>query len=117
MIPAATLAGRCGNHWLLRTEGSGLVHELVPGAASVGVLINPKYPGFDLQMREVQDAASTIKRQINFVHASTEAEIDAAISTLAQQGSVALLVAQDPFFGGRREQLVALAARYKLPAI
>jgi putative ABC transport system substrate-binding protein len=65
----------------------------------------------------VQEAASTIKRQINIVHASTEAEIDAAISTLAQQGSVALLVAQDPFFGSRREQLVALAARYKLPAI
>lgn len=81
------------------------------------MLINPKYPGFDLQLREVQDAASTIKRQINIVHASTEAEIDAADSTLAQQGSVALLVAQDPFFGGRREQLVALAARYKLPAI
>jgi putative tryptophan/tyrosine transport system substrate-binding protein len=101
----------------LEAKRLGLVHELVPRAASIGVLINPKYPGSDLQLREVQDAASTIKRQINIVHASTEAEIDAAISTLAQQGSVALLVAQDPFFGSRREQLVALAARYKLPAI
>jgi putative ABC transport system substrate-binding protein len=101
----------------LEAKRLGLLHELVPGAASIGVLINPKYPDSNLQLREVQEAASTIKRQINIVHASTEAEIDAAISTLAQQGSVALLVAQDPFFGSRREQLVALAARYKLPAI
>jgi putative ABC transport system substrate-binding protein len=101
----------------LEAKRLGLLHELVPGAASIGVLINPKYPDSNLQLREVQEAASSIKRQINIVHASTEAEIDAAISTLAQQGSVALLVAQDPFFGSRREQLVALAARYKLPAI
>jgi putative ABC transport system substrate-binding protein len=101
----------------LEAKRLGLLHQLVPGAASVGVLINPKYPGSDLQLREVQDAASAIKRQINIAHASTEAEIDAAISTLAREGSAALLVAQDPFFGSRREQLVALAARYKLPAI
>jgi putative ABC transport system substrate-binding protein len=80
----------------LEAKRLGLLHELVPGAASIGVLINPKYPASDLQLREVQEAANTIKRQINIVHASTEAEIDAAISTLAQQGSVALLVAQDP---------------------
>lgn len=58
-----------------------------------------------------------MKRQIDIVHASTESEIDAAFATMVRQGVGALLVAEDPFFGSRREQLVALAARYKLPAI
>ena len=51
------------------------------------------------------------------MRASTEAEIDAAFATVAQQGAVALLVTQDPFLNSRREQLVALTDRYKLPAI
>ena len=55
-------------------------------------------------------AASTIKRQINIAHASTEAEIGAAILTLARLGLVAFVAAHDPFFANRREQLVTLAA-------
>jgi putative ABC transport system substrate-binding protein len=101
----------------LEAKRLGLLYEIVPGAASIGVLVNPNYPDAELQLREQQEAARVIKRQINIVRASTESEIDTAIATVIQQGAGALLVAQDPFFGGRREQIVALAARYRLPAM
>ena len=94
-----------------------LLHQLVPRAGSIGVLVNPKYPEADQQLRELQEAAGVIKLQIHIVRASTEPEIDTAIATVAQQGASALLVASDPFFASRREQVVALSARYKLPTI
>jgi putative ABC transport system substrate-binding protein len=101
----------------LEAKRLGLLNEITPGAASIGVLVNPNYPDADLQLRELQEAAGAIKRQIIIVRASTEAEIDAGIATVAQQGAVAILVTQDPFLNSRREQLVALAARHKLAAI
>jgi len=101
----------------LEAKRLGLLNEIVPGPALIGVLVNPGYPDAELEQREVQEAASAINRQINVVRANTEAEIDAAFATLAQQGAGALLVTQDGFFVSQREQLTALAARYKLPAI
>jgi putative ABC transport system substrate-binding protein len=96
----------------------GLLNEIVPGPAPIGVLVNPKYPDADLELRELREAASALHRQINILDASTEAEIDTAFATVAQRGVGALLVAQDPFFGSnRRNQIVTLAARYKLPTI
>ena len=101
----------------LEAKRLGLLHEIIPGGASIGVLVNPKYPDADLQLRELQEAAGVIKRQINIVRASTEYEIDTAFATVAQQGAGALLVAQDPFFTTRREQFATLAIRHKLPGI
>ena len=101
----------------LETKRLELLHQLVPGAASIGVLVNPKFPDVDRQLRELQEAAGVINRQIHVVRASTESEIDVAFATIAQQGVGALLVASDPFFSSRREQLVALASRYRLPTI
>lgn len=95
----------------------GLLHEIVPGAASIGVLVNPGYPDADLELREVQEAAAAINRQVIIVRAATAAEIDTAFAALAQQGAGALLVTSDALFVSRRDQLVALAARHKLPAI
>jgi putative tryptophan/tyrosine transport system substrate-binding protein len=65
----------------------------------------------------LQEAAVAIKRQLITARASSALEIDSAFATIAQQGAKALLVTQDPFFGSHRNQLVALAARYKLPTI
>jgi putative ABC transport system substrate-binding protein len=101
----------------LEAKRLGLLHEIVPSAASIGVLVNPRYPDADLELRELQSAASALNRQINIVQASIEPEIDAAFATIAQQGVGALLVTQDPFFGSHLDQVVALAARYKLPTI
>jgi putative tryptophan/tyrosine transport system substrate-binding protein len=101
----------------LEAKRLGLLHEIVPTAASIGVLVDPTYPDADLELREAQEAASAINRQIIIVRASAEAEIDTAFATLAQQGAGALLVAADVLFASRRDQIVALAARSKLPAI
>ena len=95
----------------------GLLNEIVPGAAPIGVLLNPTYPDADVELKQAQDAARAINRQLIIVRATTEAEIDAAFATFAQQGAAALLVTADVLFASRRDQLVALAARSKLPAI
>jgi putative tryptophan/tyrosine transport system substrate-binding protein len=101
----------------LEAKRLGLLTEIVPGAGSIGVLINPNYEGANLELHELQEAAHAIKRQIDIVRAGTDTEIDAAFMTLAQHGAVALVVAEDPFLGTRSEHLVQLAARFKLPTI
>lgn len=101
----------------LEAKRLALLHEMVPGASPLGVILNPKYPDFDLELHEVQDAAKTIKRQIIVAQASSETEIDAAFTMISQQAASALLVAVDPFFNTQRDRLVALAAHFKLPAI
>jgi putative ABC transport system substrate-binding protein len=101
----------------LEAKRLDLLHQLTPGAVVIGVLVNPKNPDADLQLRELQDAADVIKLQIHVVRASTESEIGTAFATVAQQGASALLVAGDPFFSSQRVQIVGLAARNKLPTI
>src|SRR5229473_3465827 len=65
----------------------------------------------------LEDAAGVIKRQLIFLRASTESELASAFADAVKQGARALLVTQDALFNDRREQLVALAAQYKLPVI
>jgi len=101
----------------LEAKRLGLLNEIIPAGASIGVLVNPGYPDADRELREVQDAAGAINRHLHILRATTEAEIDAAFATLAQQGAGALLVTSDALFVGQRDQLVALAARYRLPAM
>jgi putative ABC transport system substrate-binding protein len=102
---------------LLEAKRLQLLHELVPDAAVIGVLLNPTNPAAEGQTKDVHAAARTVGRQMHVVTASSEAEFDAAFAALAQQRSGGLLVAADPFFFSRREQLVALAARHAIPAI
>jgi putative tryptophan/tyrosine transport system substrate-binding protein len=102
---------------VLEAKRLGLLNDIAPGTASIGVLSNPGFPAADLELRQVQEAASAIKRQIKVARASTAVQIDTAFATLAQQDVGALLVSADPFFVSRKEQLVASAARYRLPAI
>src|SRR5438874_774633 len=99
----------------LETKRLELLHELVPGTAPIGVLVNPANPAADLQLRKLQDAAGVIGRQIVILRATTAAEIDTAFEIAARRGTAALLLVQDPFYNSRREQLVALAARHKKP--
>jgi putative ABC transport system substrate-binding protein len=95
----------------------GLLHELVPRAALTGVLLNPKNTPFEFQLNEVQEAARLIGEQIHVLRASSEQDIHAAFRAFVQMRVEALLVGGDPFFNGRREQLVTLAAHYAIPAI
>jgi putative ABC transport system substrate-binding protein len=94
-----------------------LVRELVPNAAVIAMLVNPKNFDSETQMRDVQAAARAIGQQIVFLNASSERDIDTAFATLVQQGAGALLVGSDPFLTNRRDQLVALAAHHAVPAI
>jgi putative tryptophan/tyrosine transport system substrate-binding protein len=104
---------------LLTTETEakrlGLLSELVPSAAVIGVLINPQ--GAGAQSQEVQEAARAIGRQVRIANAGNDRELEVAFSTLVQQRANALLVGADPFFDTRRDRIVALAAQFKLPAI
>jgi putative ABC transport system substrate-binding protein len=101
----------------LEAKRLALLHQLLPAAATISVLINPTYPDADRERRELLQAADTLKQRIEFTSASTADEIDAAFATMAQQHAGAVLVAQDIFFNTRFAQIVALAARYRLPAI
>jgi putative tryptophan/tyrosine transport system substrate-binding protein len=94
-----------------------LLREAVPGAGRIGVLVDPDRVGFEAQVADVQGAARSMGQEIVLLRASTEAGIEAAFATLVQQRAGALLVASDPFFSRRQEQIVALAARHALPAI
>ena len=94
-----------------------LLHELVPKASTIAMLINPNYAGARFQSQEVQEAAIHLGIKPIMLEASTESGVDAAFTALVQQGARALLVAQDPFLNSRREQLIALAARHALPVI
>jgi ABC-type uncharacterized transport system substrate-binding protein len=105
--------------FLIGLEGKrlGLLRELVPQAALMGLLINPRSPDSEAQSKGLQDAARAIGQQIVVVEAGSESELDAAFATLAQRRVGALVVAADQFFTVRREQIIALTARYAMPAI
>ena len=94
-----------------------LLHELVPKAVRVAVLVNPANASTaESTLRDVQEAAPTIGLQIQILNASTIGEIDAAFATLARERPDALFVAPDAFFASRRVQFATLAARDRIPA-
>jgi putative ABC transport system substrate-binding protein len=91
--------------------------ELVPQAGAVALLVNPNNSTTERVIRDAQEAARVKGVQLHIVNAGSESEIDAALASLAQRQAGALLVSREAFFNSRREQLVALAARYAVPAI
>jgi len=94
-----------------------LLSELVPQARVIALLVNPNdAPLAERTIRDVQEAARTNARQLQILKAGTEREIDAVFATIAQLQIGAVFVGADPFFSSRREQLVALAAQYAVPA-
>jgi putative tryptophan/tyrosine transport system substrate-binding protein len=94
-----------------------LLHDLLPKAVRVAVLVNPVNASTaKSQAREVQEAAPTIGLQIQMLNASTISEIDAAFATLARERPDALFVAGDAFFLERRVQFATLTARDRIPA-
>jgi putative ABC transport system substrate-binding protein len=102
---------------LLEPKRLGLLHELVPQAARVGILLNPQYPLAESQSRDVQEAARAIGLQVHLLPASNDGEIDAAFQTVSERHIAALSVAADPYFDTRRDKIVALAARHAIPAM
>lgn len=95
-----------------------LLHELVPGAKSFGVLLNPSNPVVvDITMNELKDASQALGLQLHILNASNETEITDAFAKLDQLRVGGLLIAADPFFSARAQELAALALKHALPAI
>ena len=94
----------------------GLLHDLIPKATIIGLLLNPNDPRAETQSGDMQEAARALGLQIHMVNASTEGEIDSAFATLARLRAGALIVGTGEFFNSRPEQLAELAARHAMPA-
>jgi putative ABC transport system substrate-binding protein len=94
-----------------------LLHELLPHVSKIGVLFNPDYPVAEIQLRDLLEAASARRLEIETLRANTDREIEAAFETIAQQHVAALAVATSPFFDTRRERLATLAAKYAVPTM
>ena len=95
----------------------GLLHDLIPTAKIVGLLVNPKDPRAEAQSKDMQEAAHAVGLQIHILNASTQDEIDTAFAGLVQLRADALMVGTGELFYRRPEQLAALAARHRMPAI
>ena len=115
--PGGNITGVTPISFVLGAKRLELLHQMVPNASVVAILGNPTDPTTEQQLREMQAAAVTLGLQLQVFSASTKNEIQAAFASLVQQRVGALVVAADPFFFSHRDQLVALAARYAVPAI
>jgi putative ABC transport system substrate-binding protein len=93
-----------------------LLHQLAPKVEMVGILLNPAYPDSGLQRQDLKEAAESLGQRIEIAEARSEGEIENALATLVRDHADALLVANDPFFQSRAGRIVALAARYTMPA-
>ncbi len=113
--PGGNVTGVTSMFGELASKQVGLLHELVPGATLIGYLVNPGNPITEGNVRDAVDAAQKIGEKIEIVHASSDAEIDAAFDTLRGTGAGALLVQLDAFLVNKR--IVALAAQNALPAL
>ena len=95
----------------------GLLHDLVPKAVRVAVLVNPANASTaEATLQDVPEAARAIGLQIQVVNASTIREIEAAFAALVRERADALFVAGDAFFNSRRVQLATLAVHHRIPA-
>jgi putative ABC transport system substrate-binding protein len=103
---------------LLTAKRLELLRELVPGSGGVvACLVNPSSPEIETQLTDIRATSRAIGQDIPVLNASNDRDIDAAFAALVRQRVGGLLVANDGFFVGRREQLVALAARHAIPAM
>ena len=101
----------------LEPKRLGLLHDLLPNAAVVGVLVNPKFPPAAGQLITFEKAAQTISQRIAVSRASNDMELEASFKSILEQRVSALFVMSDPYFDTRRDRIIAFAAQNKLPAI
>jgi putative tryptophan/tyrosine transport system substrate-binding protein len=94
-----------------------ILHETIPKTALIAYLVNPTVANAEADTRNVLAAAEVIEQKVLVVRAQADSELEAAFVTLFQQRAGALVVGSDPFFLNRRDKLVELAARQKVPTI
>jgi putative ABC transport system substrate-binding protein len=113
--PGGNVTGVTFFNNLLTAKRLELLHEAVPKAAVIAMLLNPNNANAELELNEAQAAARTLGLQLLVLRASNEREIDAAFAILAQQRSVALLVAADAYLNRPQSPLVVLVRRHGIP--
>jgi putative ABC transport system substrate-binding protein len=101
----------------LEAKRLGLIHELVPTAATIAALMNPANPASAQQAQEITDAAPTINQRVEILGASNGVELARAFARIKQIRANAMLVGADPFFDTRRDEIVRFASEQRLPAI
>jgi putative ABC transport system substrate-binding protein len=94
-----------------------LLHELVPKATRIGVLVNPAGPNLEAVTRDLQAAARIVGLPIHVLHASTESDLELVFATLVKLRAGALVIGTDTFFNSQSRKLAALALRHAVPAI
>jgi putative tryptophan/tyrosine transport system substrate-binding protein len=109
--PGGNVTGVSWFNNLIASKALGLLHELVPNAAVLAMLVNPKLPESARMQSEGHESARALGRQLLVFNASSPSEIDAAFATMRERRAGALLVEADPFLSSRAQQIVALAAR------
>ena len=114
--PGGNLTGVVFTVTDLMAKRLGMLHELIPKAAVIAVLVDPNQPEVEVEIREAEAASRTIGRQLLIVKAGNEREFNAAFAMVVQAKAGALLVSGGPVFLNQRRQIVALAARHALPA-
>jgi putative tryptophan/tyrosine transport system substrate-binding protein len=108
-----------GMHVLLLGLGAkrlGLLHEFIPAANPIGVLVNPNFADAQTQLKDIEVAAQSLGLKLLPFNAHTEREIESAFANLAEQKIGAIFVVSDPFFTSRRAQIAGLAERHAIPA-
>ncbi|MFZ0238590.1 MAG: ABC transporter substrate-binding protein [Xanthobacteraceae bacterium] len=115
--PGGNVTGMSLMSSALESKRLELLSELMPKGTKIAILVNPDYPDIDFQLGSVETAASNIGQTIHVLNARTERELSTAFMAVVEQRAGAVLVAADPFFNRARDQIVALAARFEVPAI
>jgi putative ABC transport system substrate-binding protein len=101
----------------LEAKRLGLLHELIPQATTIGVLVNPDLSTAANQLSDIEGAARAIGLQVHVLRASTDREIEVAFEAVELNRIRALVVTADPFFNARRDKLVTLSANYSVPTV
>jgi putative tryptophan/tyrosine transport system substrate-binding protein len=101
----------------LVTKQLDLLHLLLPNATTIGLLVNPHNPQAQAQLGDLTPALQVLGIKLTAARASTASEIDAAFADLVQQRADALILGVDGFFNSRRDQIVALGARFMIPTL
>jgi putative ABC transport system substrate-binding protein len=115
--PGGNLTGITSLNLEIGPKRLELLHEVVPTATIIALLVNPTNPNADTLSRDLQAAARTLGLQLHVLHASTQHDFDMVFATLAQVRASGLVIGPDAFFNSRSEQLAAMTLRHAVPTI
>jgi ABC-type uncharacterized transport system substrate-binding protein len=116
--PGGNITGVTGWNVAVGPKRLELLHEILPTATIIGLLVNPTSPDLaEGDAREQQAAAQTIGVQLRILHASSDHDLEHVFTTLREAGAVGLVIGTDSFFNTRKEQLAALSLHHRVPSI